>query len=176
MTFKETLQAKLIEARKGKNSMQMGLLQLILGSASTQEARAEKPLTDEQLEAIVRKTAKGNYTSMAMVALGEGATDEQIDEAAKKISDGNQELLAVVRAKNPDALERMTNEDAFLMTLLPTTLTVEQIKTALIEVLDAIKEAKNEGAATGVAVKMIKSKNLKALGENVKKAVQELRA
>jgi hypothetical protein len=58
---------------------------------------------------------------------------------------------------------------------LPKTLSVEEIAAQLGEVADAIKGAKNDGQATGVAMKHLKSKQLRVLGEDVSAAVKKLR-
>lgn len=176
MSMKVALQAKLIEARKAKNNLQLSLLQVILGDVSTLESRSGKPATDDEVERVIRKTAEANYTSLALIALGDGAEDEALKAAGRKIAAGDPELLAQIRAKNADALDRACSEDTFLVTLLPKTLSVEQIKEALVEAVDGIKAAKNDNAAMGVAMKTLKPKGLKVLGDDVVKAVKELRA
>jgi uncharacterized protein YqeY len=172
MALKETLQAKMTEARKAKNTMQLGVLSTILGEVSTRESK--KPVTDDEVESIIRKIAGGNYTTLATIALGDAAK-EQIDDAARKISLGDPALLKVVREKFPTEYTRISEEDGFICSLLPKTLSVQQIKEALASSVDDIKNAKNEGAATGVAMKAVKAASLKALGEDVKQAVKELR-
>jgi uncharacterized protein YqeY len=172
MALKETLQAKMTEARKAKNTMQLGVLSTILGEVSTRESK--KPVTDDEVESIIRKIAGANYTTLAIIALGD-APKEQLEAAAKKIGDGDLELLKIIKSKNHTEYERIVHEDGFICSLLPKTLTVTQIKEALASSVDAIKNAKNDGAAMGVAMKAIKEGGLKALGDDVKQAVKELR-
>lgn len=149
MSLLETLHAKLTEARKARNTLQMNVLQVLLGDASMVEARTGKKATDEEIDKMVRKLVVGNNETMEL-------------------------LRQKGMASNPDYTRR-TEENAFLTTLLPQSLSVAEIKAALAEVVDAIKGAKNDGQATGVAMKHLKGKNLKVQGEDVSAAVKELR-
>jgi len=149
MSMLETLRTKLTEARKAGRSLEMGTLQVILGEASTIEARSGKKASDDEIEKIVRKLVVGNTETI---------------ELLKQKGMGD----------NPD-VPRRTAENVFLMTLLPKTMSVEEIKAVLGEVAEAIKGAKNDGQATGVAMKHVKSKNLKVQGEDVAADVRALR-
>jgi uncharacterized protein len=149
MSMLETLRTKLTEARKAGQAQEMGALQVILGDASMIEARTGKKASDEEIEKIVRKLVVGNV--------------ETIELLKKK---GMGDL--------PDVAKR-TAENVFLNTLLPKTMSIDDIKAALAEVADAVKAAKNDGQATGVAMKHIKSKNLKVQGDDVSAAVRALR-
>jgi uncharacterized protein YqeY len=149
MSILETLRSKLLEARKGGQAAHMATLQVILGDASMIEARSGKKASDEEIEKIIRKLVVGNTETIAM-------------------------LKEKGMADHPDVATR-TAENAFLQTLLPQTLNVADIKTQLVEVADAIKGAKNDGMATGIAMKHLKGKSLKVLGEDVSAAIRELR-
>ncbi len=149
MSLLETLKEKLTEARKARLTLQMNVLQVVLGDASMVEART-----------------------------GKKASDEEIDKMIRKLVVGNTETLELLKEKgmtsNPDYAKR-TEENAYLATLLPKSMSVDDIKAALAEVADSIKSAKNDGQATGVAMKHLKSKNLKVQGEDVSAAVKQLR-
>jgi uncharacterized protein len=149
MSLLETLRTKLTAARKGGQALEMGALQVILGDASMIEGRTGKKASDEEIEKIVRKLVVGNTETI---------------ELLKQKGMGD----------NPDVAKREA-ENRFLTTLLPKTMSVDEIKTALGEVADAIKSAKNDGQATGVAMKHLKSKNLKVQGDDVTAAVRGLR-
>ena len=128
----------------------MNVLQVILGDASMVEAApARRPATTRSRRSI-RKLVLGNNETM--------------------------ELLRQEGHGRQPRYRQATAENAFLTTLLPKTLSVEEIKAALAEVADAIKGAKNDGQATGVAMKHLKSKNLKVQGEDVSAAVRALRS
>jgi uncharacterized protein YqeY len=149
MSLLETLHTKLTEARKARNTMQMNALQVVLGDASMVEARTGKKATDDEIDKMIRKLVVGNNETMELLRQ-KGMTE------------------------NPDYARR-AEENTFLATLLPQTLSVDQIKAALAEVADAIKGAKNDGQATGTAMKHLKGKNLKVQGEDVTAAVKQLR-
>jgi uncharacterized protein YqeY len=142
----DVLKEKLTEARKAGNKTQMSLLQVILGEVSTQQARSGKGLTDEQVEGVIRGLVTKNDESLALIA-GKGMAQEP----------------------------QLREENVFLNSLLPTVLTVDEIKTALADLTEQIKSAKNDGMATGLAMKFLKPKGLKVLGDDVKKAVEQLR-
>ena len=63
-----------------------------------------------------------------------------------------------------------------LQSLLPKGMSVDQIVEALASQRDAIKAAKNDGQATGVAMKHLKSTGATFEGSDVAKAVQKIRA
>ncbi len=149
MSLLETLHTKLTEARRSRQTLQMNVLQVLLGDASMIEARTGKKASDDEIEKMIRKLVVGNTETLELLKQ-KGMTG------------------------NPDCAKR-TEENAFLATLLPQSMSVAEIKSALAEVADAIKAAKNDGQATGAAMKHLKSKNLKVQGEDVSAAVRQLR-
>lgn len=71
------------------------------------------------------------------------------------------------------ALER---EIAVLKSLLPQTLDVAAIVQALEPVRAAIRNAKNDGQATGLAMKHLKGQSLPVQGQDVSVAVRQIRS
>jgi uncharacterized protein YqeY len=117
------------------------------------------------------------------VALGEITTEEarqgSVDEATvekilRKLVKSNQETLG----STADDTQRTTLEQeiAVLESLLPKTLTVDEIVAALAPVRDAITAAGNDGQATGVAMKHLKSQNAAVDGKSVSAAVKAIRS
>ncbi len=117
------------------------------------------------------------------LALGEMQTAEarenrpvNEDEAVaivRKLVKSNRETLALsTDAAQKTALE---HEIAILGALLPAMMSVEALVAALAPVLEAIKAARNDGQATGVAMKQIKSLGLEAGGPDVAVAVKQIR-
>src|SRR4051812_49421131 len=149
MTLLEILKERLTECRRAHKPVEMGVLQVVLGDASTAEARSGKAPTDEEVEKIIRKTILGN-----------------------------QETLTILEQRGMTSSEnhaKLTTENALLQSLLPPSLTVEEILAVLDDVNDAIKAAKNDGQATGVAMKHLKALGLRVLGDDVSAAVRQLR-
>jgi uncharacterized protein YqeY len=149
MSMLETLKGKLTECRRAGKPIEMGVLQVVLGDASMIEARTGKKATDEEVEKLIRKCMLGN-----------------------------QETLTILEQKGMtagDNFAKLTTESAFLTTLLPKTLSPDEIVAQLAEVADAVKGAKNDGQATGVAMKHLKGKQLKVLGDDVSAAVKKMR-
>ncbi len=150
MSLLEILKEKLTECRRAGRKVEMGVLQVVLGDASTAEARSGTPPTDEAVEKLIRKTMLGN-----------------------------QETLTILEQKGMAGSEnhaKLTTENAYLQSLLPAALSVDEILAALDDVSDAVKGAKNDGQATGVAMKHLKAMKLRVLGDDVAAAVKKLRS
>jgi uncharacterized protein YqeY len=145
MSLIETLRNKLTEARRSKSEAQKNVLTVVLGEVSTYQARSGKPPGDDEVEKMIRKVILGNTETLGLLE------------------------------KRGDTNPTLREENAFLESLLPTTLTVAEVKGHLAEVLPAIQSATSDGQATGAAMKHLKSKSLKVLGETVAAAVKELR-
>jgi len=150
MSLLETLKERLTEYRRAHKPVEMGVLQVVLGDASTAEARSGKAPSDEEVEKLIRKTMLGN-----------------------------QETLTILEQRGLTATEnyaKLTTENALLRELLPPSLTVDEIVAALDDVNDAIKGAKNDGQATGVAMKHVKAMKVRAQGDDVAAAVKKIRS
>lgn len=116
------------------------------------------------------------------VALGEIQTEEargaKLDDAAverilRKLVKSNQETAAA--SSDPETKSTLAEENRVLESLLPQMLGEEEIIAALAEVADAIVAAKADGPATGVAMKLLKSKGLAVDGRTVGAAVAKMR-
>ncbi len=100
-------------------------------------------------------------------------TDAEAQQIIRKVIKGNQEMITAV--DDPAVVERMNQEIAILETLLPRSLSLEAIVIALAPVADAVKAAGNDGQATGVAMKHLKSQGAEVQGKDVSAAVRQLR-
>ncbi|MBB6428830.1 GatB/YqeY domain-containing protein [Algisphaera agarilytica] len=105
---------------------------------------------------------------------GEALTDAESQQIIRKVIKGNNELLAA--ANDPAVAEKVGQENAILDSLLPQSLTPEQIVEALAPVADAVLAAGNDGQATGVAMKHLKSNGAEVQGQDVSAAVRQMRA
>lgn len=106
--------------------------------------------------------------------LSEALPDAEAERIVRKMVKSNQEMLEL--SKDPQVAEKMTREIAVLETLLPKTLSVDEIVEALGPVVDAVRAAGNDGQATGVAMKHLKSSGASVEGKDVGQAVKQLRA
>ena len=149
MSMYDTLKTRLTECRKTGKAVELSVLQVVLGDASMIEARAGHKATDDEVEKIIRKTMLGNQETIVIL--------EQ-----KGLTGGANHT-------------KLSAENVFLQTLLPNTLSVEAIAGHLGEVADALRAAKNDGQATGVAMKHLKPKGLRVLGDDVSAAVKKIR-
>jgi uncharacterized protein len=144
------LQAKLQEAIKARNDLARDLLRVVMGEVSTRRARSGKEPRDEEIHAIIRTVIANN------------------NETRKELEQRGQTAH--------EAYERVARENTYLETLLPKTLDRAAILKELAPIAAELKGAKNDGQATGLAMKHLKPKGLPVLGEDVAAAVKELRA
>lgn len=142
-------------------------------------------LIDEIKRRITAAMKAGNTVEKEIlrVALGEiqtaegrgtGASDEGTAAIVRKLIKSNEETLAVTA---DEAQKRtLAEENAVLRSLLPKSLSVPEIVEALAPVRDAIKAAGNDGQATGVAMKLLKTSGAIVNGKDVTEAVKQIRA
>ncbi|HEY1690554.1 MAG TPA: GatB/YqeY domain-containing protein [Polyangiaceae bacterium] len=111
---------------------------------------------------------------LASARSGKAVTEDEAVAILRKLVKSNEETLAV--ATDPAQKEALASEIALLAALLPKTLGVPEILAALAPVADAIRAAGNDGQATGVAMKQLKSTGATVDGKTVAAAVKQLRA
>jgi uncharacterized protein YqeY len=101
-------------------------------------------------------------------------SDEEAANVVRKLVKSNRETLA--QSENEEQKRTLEEEIRVLEELLPKTLGVDEIVTALAPVADQVKAAGNDGQATGVAMKHLKAEGLAVNGKDVATAVKSLRA
>ena len=117
------------------------------------------------------------------VALGEIQTaearatrslsEEEATAIVRKLVKSNEETLALASTgERADALRR---ENEILRELLPSVLSVAQIVDALASQAEAIRAAKSDGQATGLAMKHLKGTGAVFEGSDVTLAVKQMR-
>lgn len=105
---------------------------------------------------------------------GSPISDEECIQIIRKLIKSNQETIA---AKPSDEMAtKLSDEIAILESLLPQTLGVEQIVTALTPHADDIRAAGNDGQATGVAMRHLKASGAAVQGKDVSEAVRIIRS
>ena len=117
------------------------------------------------------------------VALGEIQTqehranapmsDEDAIAVVRKLVKSNEETLASSTGERAATLKR---ENEILAALLPKRMTVEEIVDALAPQREAIRAAKSDGQATGVAMKHLKATGVSFDGSDAAEAVKRVRA
>ena len=117
------------------------------------------------------------------VALGEIQTQEHRANAPI----GDDEAIAVVRkliksndetmaASSGERAKTLARENEILASFLPQRMSVDEIAAALAPVRDAIRAAKSDGQATGVAMKHLKAAGASFEGSDAAEAVKRVRA
>jgi uncharacterized protein YqeY len=105
---------------------------------------------------------------------GRTGSDEEAQAILRKLMKSNDESIAVSEDATKKAV--LEEENRILSALLPKSLDVDAIMSALAPVADAVKAAGNEGQATGVAMKHLKSTGAVVQGKDVAQAVKRLRS
>jgi len=140
----DEIKAQMTRARREKDDVARNVLGLALGEIQTAEARANRPLRDDESAAVVRKLLKSNEETLSLSGAGPAA-------------------------------EALRREIEVLSGLLPAAPPAEAIEAALASVADAVRAAKTEGQAMGVAMKHLKAAHVAADAPAVMEAVRKLR-
>jgi uncharacterized protein YqeY len=101
------------------------------------------------------------------------ASDDEAAAAVRKLIKSNEETLGLTNEGERAAVLR--REIELLSELLPKRLSVEEIVAALASQHDSIKAAKNDGQATGIAMKHLKASGMSVSGSDVGAAVKQIR-
>jgi len=123
-------------------------------------------------EKEILRVAVGEITTDA-ARPGRKGDDEEALAILKKLVKSNEESLGLSQDETQKATLRAEIET--LSTFLPKSLSVSDIVAALAPVADAIKSAGNDGQATGVAMKHLKTLGAVVNGKDVSAAVRQLR-
>ena len=126
----------------------------------------------QHIEKEILRVAVGEITTEA-ARPGRQGSDEEALAILRKLVKSNEETLA----STTDEEKRTTllKENEILAGFLPKSMTPEEIAAALMPVVPQIKAAGNDGQATGVAMKQLKSLGAIVNGKDVALAIKELR-
>ncbi len=123
-------------------------------------------------EREILKVAMGEITTDA-ARVGRKGDDDEAQAILKKLVKSNEETIEASQDETQKA--QLRAEIAVLNDFLPKSLGVAEIVAALAAVADAVKAAGNDGQATGVAMKHLKSSGAVVNGKDVSAAVRQLR-
>jgi len=120
----------------------------------------------------ILRVAVGEITTEA-ARPGRTGSDDEIQAILRKLIKSNEETMA---ASDEPTRVTLAREIEVLSTFLPKSLSIDEIASALAGVADAIRAAGNDGQATGVAMKELKSTGAVVSGKDVSAAVKRIRA
>jgi uncharacterized protein YqeY len=141
----DEIKARMKAAMVARDEVARNVLGVAFGEIQTAEARANRALAEDEAMAVVRKLVKSNEETLSHAK----------DDAARAAE--------------------LTREIEILSSLIPKALSAEAIASALAPVADAIRAAKNDGQAMGVAMKHLKSTGAVVEAPNVQQAIKTLR-
>ena len=124
------------------------------------------------IEKEILRVAVGEISTEA-ARPGRQGNDEEAQAILRKLVKSNEETLA----STTDSAQRavLVQEMEVLAAFLPKSLSADEIATALAPVAPQIKAAGNDGQATGIAMKQLKSTGAVVNGKDVTAAVKALR-
>lgn len=143
-------------------------------------------LVDDLKKRVTEAVKAGDTTArdVLRLALGEIQTaearkntalsDEDAAAVVRKLVKSNEETLAL--AGEGERASTLRREIEVLSSVLPKQLSVDAIVGLLEAQRDAIRAAKNDGQATGVAMKHLKAAGANVTGNDVAAAVKRIRA
>ncbi|MEZ4375216.1 MAG: GatB/YqeY domain-containing protein [Polyangiaceae bacterium] len=121
-----------------------------------------------EVEREILRVAIGDITTR------DATSDDDVQAVLKKLLKSNEETLG--HNVSDDERTKLEQENEILRGFLPKTLDEAQIIEALAPVAEQIRAASNDGQATGVAMKQLKSTGAQVDGKTVSAAVRKLRA
>lgn len=124
------------------------------------------------VEKEILRVAMGEITTEA-ARPGRVGSDEEVQAILRKLVKSNEETLIATT----DSVQRavLAEEVEILSSFLPKSLGLEEITLALAPVLEQIKAAGNDGQATGIAMKQLKTTGAIVNGKDVTLAIKKLR-
>jgi len=140
------------------------------------ELKARMNEATRSKEEVAKNIYRLAYSEMQLASArsGKDVNDEEAIAILKKLVKSNEETLTV--ATDATQKEALAREIALLSAMLPKMLGVPEIVAALAPVVDAIRAAGNDGQATGVAMKHLKSTGASVDGKTVAAAVKQIRS
>ena len=105
--------------------------------------------------------------------INKALSEEEAVAIVRKLVKSNEETMAASSGERAATLRR---EIELLSTLLPKRMTLDEIVAALEPQREAIRAAKNDGQATGIAMKHLKGSGAAFDGNDASEAVKKLRA
>ena len=125
------------------------------------------------VEKEILRVALGEITTDAARPNRSGS-DEEAAAILRKLIKSNEETLG--SSEDEAQKQVLRQEIEVLSSLLPKSLTEDEIVAVLAPVADAIKAAGNDGQATGIAMKHLKAGGAVVGGKDVAAAVKRLRS
>ena len=139
-----------------------------LKTAMLQAMKAGKPV-----EKNILRVALGEVQTIES-RTGDDASDTDVEKILRKLIKSITESHDA--AQDDEQRATLAEEIAVLERFLPKTLTPDEIVAALEPVADAVRGAGNDGQATGVAMKHLKSTGAVVEGKDVNAAVRSMRS
>jgi uncharacterized protein YqeY len=143
----DEIKARMHAAMQARDAVAKNILGLALGEIQTAEARANRALGEDEATQVVRKLVKSN--------------EETLGHATQ--------------ANDTAGATELRREIEVLSSLLPKALSLDAVVDALAPVAEALRGAKTDGQAMGVAMKHLKAGGAVVESAAVQEAVKRVR-
>jgi hypothetical protein len=141
----DEIKARMLAARQARDTVTTNVLGLALGEIQTAEARANRALGEDEAMAVLRKLVKSNEETLGHAK----------DDAAR--------------------VSELRREIEVLSSLLPKALSADAVPEALAPVVEALRAAKSDGQAMGIAMKHLKATGAVVDSASVQEAIKRVR-
>jgi uncharacterized protein YqeY len=141
----DELKTRMNQAFRERDEVVRNILALAVAEIRANEARQNRELSEEEQQGQVRKLLKAN-----------------------------EETLGLTGSDDPRSAH-LKREIAVLQTFLPTAMSADAIAASLAPVADALRAAKNDGQAMGIAMKHLKGSGAVVEAADVQQAVKQVR-
>jgi hypothetical protein len=141
----DEIKARMRTAMQARDAVAKNILGLALGEIQTAEARANRALGEDEAMAVLRKLVKSNEETLGHAK----------DDVAR--------------------VTELRREIEVLSSFLPAALSVDAVTEALAPLAEALRAAKSDGHAMGLAMKHLKTSGAVVESAAVQEAIKRVR-
>lgn len=161
---------RIVECMRCGATHERDILKTVIGEAQLNSSRANKPITDDDVIAVLKKSKQNVEQTMVDMETNATNTGVPVHACALMVK---QAEITIYNEHLPKYMSVDTIWDALTAAKFDQTKDGVVVQTKLTSV---IKDAKSDGQATGIAMKYLKTNNYAVQGHDVTEAVKIIRA
>lgn len=169
MPVKELLKNRVKDAMRNKNAIERDLLRMVIATVDNLEMSQGKSLTDDQIYKAMTGIVADNNKTLHGFTDKEGKFNPGIDQ--RIVNAAGEDLVACQTQQ-----AKLNQENSILESMIPKTLTIDEVRAALAPLAESIKAEANVGKASGIAFGFFKKNGQLVDSNEVKDVVAEIRA
>lgn len=168
MSLLNNLQTRIVECMRCGLTHERDILKTVIGEAQLNSSRTNKPITDDDIIAVLKKSKQNVEQTMVDMETNATNTGVPVHACALMVK---QVEITIYNAHLPQYM----SVDAIWDTLTAATFDQTEVG-VVVKLTSIIKDAKSDGQATGVAMKYLKANNYAVQGQDVTEAIKMIRA